>query len=100
MSHHRPTPPLFRRTDPATSREAGEHMLKSGKLAEAQQRVLEMVRRSPGLTSLMLAEVAGEWDPRVINRRLPELERLGLVRRGDPRIQGKTGRRAVTWWPV
>lgn len=99
MSHHTPTPPLFRRNDPATSREAGEHMIESGKLAEAQSRVLEMVRRAPGLTSLMLAEVAGEWDPRVINRRLPELERLGLVRRGEAKRQG-TGRRAVTWWPV
>ena len=99
MSHHTPTPPLFRRTDPATSREAAAHMVETGKLGEAQQRVLALVRRSPGLTALMLAEVAGEWDPRVINRRLPELERLGLIRRGEPKRQG-TGRRAVTWWAV
>lgn len=97
MTQHQPPPPLFRRDDPATSREAAEHMARSGRIKAAQADTLNHVRRHPGLTATELAHRVGLFDPRVLNRRLPELERLGLVVRGEARPCRVTGRRAATW---
>jgi len=33
-------------------------------------------------------------------RRLPDLEKLGFVKKGDIRHCAATGSQCVTWWPV
>lgn len=88
---------LARAGGPVESAEAAESVLEF--LGKMQERVLELVVRRPGLTAEELSRAAGEVDPRRVNRRLPELERLGLVNRGDPR-PGSSGRRCATWWPT
>lgn len=93
-----PVPPLWRTTDPETSKEAGRHMVSSGRLKKAQGDALRWVREHPGRTATELAHAVGVFDPRVLNRRLPELERLGLVKRGEPRPCRVTSRRAAVWW--
>ena len=50
----------------------------------------------PDKTSNELAALAGK-DPRVINRRLCEVERRGLVIHGPRRICNVTGRVCLTW---
>lgn len=88
---------LFRKTDPDTSREAAEHVVRTGRLKAAQGDALRWVREHPGLTATELAHRVGVFDPRVLNRRLPELERMDLVVRGEPRTCTVTGRRAAVW---
>jgi DNA-binding MarR family transcriptional regulator len=85
-------PPLWRNTDPETSREAGVHMLAGGQKA-MQAKALQAVRDHPGATATELAEAAGIGDPRKLNRRLPELERAGLVERGETRRRGGVSHR-------
>ena len=62
-----------------------------------QAAALALVTKHPGLTATELAHADGQGDPRVLNRRLPELEKAGLVMRGEVRRCERTGRRAATW---
>lgn len=71
-------PPRARRTDPQTSHDAAEKHEASGKLRESSQRVLDALRQHPGSTYAELAEYAGLDRPEPA-RRLPELQKLGLV---------------------
>ena len=91
--------PKARRTDPVTSHEAAEHAEQTGIIAGQQKIVLDLVRRHPGNTSAELAwsDDAQGLDRYAIARRLPELVRLGKVRRGEARVCSESGRRAVTW---
>jgi hypothetical protein len=91
--------PKARRTDPVTSHEAAEFAEASGTIGHQQEIVEALVRKHPGNTSAELAwsEDAKGLDRYAIARRLPELERLGLVRKGEARICSESGRRAVTW---
>lgn len=88
-------PPLFRRTDPATSKAAAAAIVP--KLGELQWAVLEAVRLFPGRTRNELAKIHG-WHPSEVSKRLPEMERQGLVTRGpgvrdmDRNRAGKGGR--------
>lgn len=86
------------RTDPATSREAAEAVKTDGTLTAARMAVLQALRRFPGSTSRELSERAG-LDRHDVARRLPELERLGFVVKGEPRICSASVKRlrAVTW---
>ena len=86
---------LARATDPATSHEAARHA--EGRLGLYQWEALQSCRAHPGMTATEMARARGWDDPRVINRRLGELERLGMVRAGEPRSCAVTGRRAMTW---
>jgi hypothetical protein len=90
---------MARESDPDTSHEAAQHVTASGAAAHQRQRVLALVRAQPGLTSDELAVAAGMLR-QVPARRLPELERLGLVRRGQVRPSRVTGRNGLTWWPI
>ena len=88
-----------RKTDPDTSREAAQYVEDSG-IASAQRSLcLWQVRHTPGMTSAEIGEATllGRYPPA---RRLPELRRAGLVRNGESRICGVTGRRSITWFPV
>jgi predicted transcriptional regulator len=85
-----------RATDPETSKLAAAHV--TGHLGDIQRWALEIVKAYPGSTASELADVKGIGDPRQINRRLPELEELGRVRRGEARECQITGRKAATWY--
>lgn len=88
--------PRARRSDPETSHEAAEAILKTGELGRQQLAVLAAVKRWPGLTSLELG-ARMEINRWAVARRLPELEPVH-VRKGEPRVVN--GRRHVTWWPA
>lgn len=90
--------PLSRAADPETSHEAADKIATD--LPKLQNLALAKVWRWPGRTVSELAELADARDPRSIGRRLPELERKGLVRRGDARKCGVTRVNAATWWPI
>lgn len=90
---------LARRSDPGTSHEAAAEHVASGNNAAQRLAVLQWVRFAPGRTSDELAHLMGV-SRHVTGRRLPDLERQGLVRRGEPRVSKVGGRRGLTWWPV
>jgi predicted transcriptional regulator len=89
--------PLTHRGDPQTSYEAAESLKRSGRLAAQQQAVLEALRECDGATHAELGRFMG-CDWLVAARRLPELERAGLVRKGAARLCGIKGSRCTTWW--
>jgi len=91
---------LARTDDPWTSHQAAHWAVKSGLVGSEQQRALGCVVRWPGRTATELAKLVGDADPRRINRRLGELERKGVVHRGNARRCSHTGRAAATWWAV
>ena len=91
--------PLTHRDDPETSREAAEHLKQSGRLGAQQEAVLATLRECDGSTHAELGRVMG-CDWLVAARRLPELERAGLVRKGKARICRVKGSRCTTWWTV
>jgi len=77
--------PLYHRHDPVTSREAAEHLRRSGRLGAQQQAVLEALRECNGATHAELGAFMGvHWLTPA--RRLPELARAGLVKKGQPRV--------------
>jgi hypothetical protein len=91
---------MARRSDPETSHAAAAEMLHSGKLTAQQGRVLALVAKHPGCTSLELAAISdGKLDRYQIARRLPELKRGHVVRMGSTRKCNIGDRPAVTWWP-
>ena len=90
--------PIARKRDPNPSHEAAKAVTESGRRESQLTRVLQAVREEPGLTSLELSH--GPFDRHVFARRLPELEKVHLVRKGEAR-QCRVGQRsAVTWWPA
>lgn len=88
-----------RATDPATSWDAAEHMVKSGKAAQQQAMAVTVVGAHPGMTSHELA-CFSSLDRYQLARRLPEAESAGRVIRGETRKCVVTGHKAATWWPV
>lgn len=98
MTYIEPKPALWsglaRATDPATSKAAAEKI--APKLGDLQRAVLELVRSMPGRTRNELAQ-AMNWHPSEVSKRLPELERNGLIRRGTERVCSVTGRACATW---
>ena len=88
---------LARASDPPTSHEAAESIVPH--LSRMHTGVLDLVREHPGKTAAELAFARGELTNHRLSRRLPELERKGLVVRGVARACFRTGRSAATWWP-
>ncbi|HDS1649035.1 TPA: winged helix-turn-helix domain-containing protein [Stenotrophomonas maltophilia] len=88
-----------RYTDPSSSHEAAAHMVSSGAQAVQQSQASSAVRKYPGLTSLELARATG-LDRFMLARRLPEIEKQGLIRRGMVRkCSASNGRSGCTWFP-
>lgn len=88
-----------RTADPSSSHEAADFIVGSGKQAQQQAQASAAVRKHPGLTSLELARATG-LDRFMLARRLPELWKQGLLRRGMVRkCSASNGRSAVTWHP-
>ncbi len=90
--------PLARHSDPDTSHEAADLIKPS--LNRLRAWAVSCVLATPGLTARELSERHCPGDPKRIDRRLGECERLGTVRRGEPRACTVGGRRAATWWPI
>lgn len=89
-----------RTADPSSSHEAADHIVGSGLQAQQHSLAASAVRKHPGLTSLELARACG-LDRFMLARRLPEVERQGLIRRGIVRkCSASNGRSGVTWHPV
>ena len=82
--------PRARTTDALSSHKAADDAERSGLIGRQCAAVLELVRRTPGMTSSELA-ARHRMDRYVIARRLPDLERRGLVRRIE------YGARQVRW---
>lgn len=91
--------PAARRTDPATSHLAAEHVTSSGKRGQQQAQATAAVRAMPGLTSFELA-MKTNLDRYMLARRLPECVTAGTVRKGHVRTCSITGRQAMTWFPL
>jgi len=91
--------PIARRTDPLSSDDAAREMERTGRRASQSEALLEMVKRHPRRTSLELSRLS-RLDRYIVSRRLPELERRGLIRRGLIRDCTVNGRPMLTWEPV
>lgn len=92
----RPFPPASANTDPPTSRIAERQINTSGDRKAQCERVLSMVKQSPGSTSLELATKYGV-DRHMAGRRLPDLRAMGRVKNGPARSCEVNGNKAVTW---
>jgi hypothetical protein len=91
--------PACHRNDPETSREAAKKLKRSGKLKTQRQAVLEALRCCNGATHAELGRFMGmHWLKPA--RRLPELERAGLVRKGPARTCRVKGSKCCTWWTI
>jgi len=88
--------PLFalaRRNDPETSHIAADAMNQGGASRQGVK-VLEALRATDGLT-------AGELEAQLgfhAHKRMAELERLGLVRKGEARICTASGTLRHAYW--
>ena len=95
---------LSHRDDPATSREAAERHVASGRRERHAEIVLGLVQRFPAATAIELwylatdAERAELKEPQEIRRRLVCLRKRGLVRRGPARHCTVRGTSQVTWF--
>ena len=74
------------------------HRLACGVRASQQRTVLALVRAFAGRTSAELAARSRNVDRWTAARRLPELRAENLVRNGEPKQCGVTGKRALTWF--
>ncbi len=97
-----PSTPIARKKDPVTSHLAAEKVTGSGKRATQQAAVLEAVELMPGCTARELGDLI-ESDSiiggaGIAHRRLSELEKANLVRKGVKRKCSCTDILAVTWW--
>ncbi len=98
---------IRRNTDPSTSHMAAVRHTKLN-LSKRRKQVLELVQKYPGKTQGELARLMLYKHPGLpINvcaatphKRLPELEELGLVRRGDKRRCDDSSYMSATWWPL
>lgn len=89
---------LARLNHPESSLLAAESI--AAKLPDLRKRALALVIRFPGRTSRGLADIAGDRDIRTIGRRLGELEKANLIRRGPLKKCDVTGRLCSTWFAV
>lgn len=87
---------MYRTTDPATSREAANHVDRTGKAKSQRLACLTEVKRCPGQTAAEIAHQLG-LERHAPSRRLPQLEEQGLVEKGPPRTCKIQGTRSVTW---
>lgn len=85
-----------RTTDPPTSHLAAE---KAELTAPGIRQIcLAEVKRNPGQTAAEIAASVG-IDPYAASRRLPELEKAGLVHKGESRICRVKNSKCTTWLP-
>src|ERR1700734_2798043 len=89
--------PLARSSDPVTSHLAAAEFIRSGRRANQKRELLAWMRQQGRpLTSAEIARDSG-MDRHGVARRLPDLERDGLVRRCPIRQCVAMGTPAITW---
>jgi hypothetical protein len=89
--------PLARSSDARTSHIAAENFTRSGRRGAQKRALLSWLRgRTTAMTSAEIA-VAAEMDRYAVARRLPDLERDGLVERCAIRQCTAMGTLAITW---
>jgi len=97
-------PPIFRRTDPSSSKAAAKVLVKSGVHASQLMKVMSYLYFHQGHTSKELSVkmerdgIVGEDMRFLVARRLPELAEAGLAERRGKRSCKISGRLAVTWY--
>jgi hypothetical protein len=91
--------PIARHADPDTSKAAAKQITDSGVRGEQHRTVLTAVQACPGKTSRELAAEAG-LDRYMVARRLPELEKMGVVQRETERMCTIGKLSATTWRPA
>ena len=87
----------YRTNDPDTSRDAAESLVTSGRLNAQCERVLRLLKAHNGCTSAELAHQT-DTDRSMIARRLPDLEKRGLVYKGETRKCEINGTNAKPWF--
>jgi len=92
-------PPLAHSMDPLSSFLAGEKHHRSGRWDSQKAAVLKALRQNDGSTSAELARVM-DVNRYVCARRLPDLERAGLVQKRPPRQCKVTRSLCVVWHVV
>ena len=94
-------PARARHTDAETSHEAARKVDASGTAECHRSQILQVLIDSPGTTAWEIQRELQHLTREGISKRLPELERQGLVRRGAIRFcTYKTDQRMLTWWPT
>lgn len=95
-----PTPAKERhkREDPVTSVLSAKAI--AGELPGLRAWVARCVRARPGRTGYELAREFSRDDHERLRRRLNEVEKEGVIRRGGKRRCIVTGRQAFVWYPV
>lgn len=89
--------PAARRADPPTSHEAAELAVAFANTDRTA--IVGVLAASDGLTAGEISRQLGAgWDNVRVSRRMKELERGGLVRRGEPRHCADKGTLMITWW--
>ena len=99
--------PMAKRTDPATSHGAALRHIATG-LSARRSQVYDIVVRYPDQTSnelgLRMSQTFPDLELRAASaspqKRLPELEKLGLIVRGEARKCSSSGYMAHTWRAV
>lgn len=87
-----------RNTDPLSSHLAEDDVTRSGERQRQCDMVLAVVTANPGMTSKELTRYAPpSTDRYTFSRRLPDLEKKGLVQRGEMRKCSVGGKLSVTW---
>ena len=82
MSHY-PVPPLFRTSDPETSKVAARKAAASGILASQEVTILRIVKANEGSTAKQIAVLSGgEMDQVQVSRRLAGMIAKRMVRYG------------------
>ena len=94
-----PQNPIARKSDPISSHLSAYEITASGIRGTQQTEIMFAAKKYPGRTSRELAGHTG-LDRYIVARRLPELESVGLVYKGDARKCRVADRMAVVWWPV
>ena len=89
--------PLSRSTDPVTSHQAADGLAASGTWSKQKIAVYQCLFNHDGATAGEINKYLGEY---VANRRLPEIERTGYIKRGKPRKCTVAGTNQTTWWIV
>ena len=95
--------PNYRRSDPATSKQAGEAITRSGRRKRDQDVLLNLVRMFPGSTSMELAQRlidggAHWWKSySLASKRVSDLHAKGLVVAVGERKCSVTGGKARIW---
>lgn len=87
-----------RRTDPETSHIAAQQIEERGTAHIQRQIIAEVVAAHPGLTAGEIPKYC-DLDYFQVNKRLGEIERLGLIVRGEKRECTVRTSQQQTWWP-